>query len=223
MTVGPIAFGRAATGAPQTISVATMQLLRALFDDSSEAVLTIDGSGCRAYSNRALDVLLDTDARRPIGSAAPPPYVPIDQHREYWHILGETMHALSGHEPFVAHIELVSRLHRRWRVRVSVTPFPSDDGTALGVWVIRPIPDAATVAVDGDPTPWRSELAPLTPREREVLDLLLEGRRVASISRELCVSEHTIRNHLKSIFRKLDAHSQTELIDRYCDRSGRRG
>jgi len=26
------------------------------------------------------------------------------------------------------------------------------------------------------------------------------------------VSEHTVRNHLKSIFRKLEVHSQAELV-----------
>ena len=33
-------------------------------------------------------------------------------------------------------------------------------------------------------------------------------------ARTLYLSEHTVRNHLKAIFRKLDAHSQTELLDR---------
>jgi DNA-binding NarL/FixJ family response regulator len=54
----------------------------------------------------------------------------------------------------------------------------------------------------------------LTRRELEVLDQLLDGWRVASIARSLYVSEHTIRNHLKAIYRKLGAHSQQELIER---------
>ena len=54
----------------------------------------------------------------------------------------------------------------------------------------------------------------LSAREMEVLRLLLEGRRVSSISRALEVSPHTTRNHLKSIFRKVGVHSQDELIDR---------
>lgn len=56
------------------------------------------------------------------------------------------------------------------------------------------------------------ELARLSPRETEVLDRLLEGHRVTSIADNLDVSEHTVRNHLKSMFRKLGVHSQAELV-----------
>lgn len=53
----------------------------------------------------------------------------------------------------------------------------------------------------------------LSTRERDVVDLLLEGHRVVTIADQLCLSAHTIRNHLKSVFRKLQVHSQTELIE----------
>ena len=56
------------------------------------------------------------------------------------------------------------------------------------------------------------ELGRLSPRETEVLDRLLEGHRVTSIADQLEVSEHTVRNHLKSMFRKLGVHSQAELV-----------
>ncbi len=56
------------------------------------------------------------------------------------------------------------------------------------------------------------ELGRLSPRETEVLDRLLEGHRVTSIAEQLEVSEHTVRNHLKSMFRKLSVHSQAELV-----------
>jgi len=63
------------------------------------------------------------------------------------------------------------------------------------------------VALDGP------ELSRLSPRERDVLEHLLDGHRVSTISQRLSVSEHTVRNHLKSMFRKLGVHSQPELID----------
>ncbi len=56
------------------------------------------------------------------------------------------------------------------------------------------------------------KLDDLSPREREVLSLLASGDRVPSIATQLEISPHTVRNHLKSIYRKLDVATQTELI-----------
>lgn len=53
----------------------------------------------------------------------------------------------------------------------------------------------------------------LSSREREILDCLLDHQRVPGIARSLSISEHTVRNHLKSIFAKLGVHSQEELLD----------
>lgn len=56
------------------------------------------------------------------------------------------------------------------------------------------------------------KLALLTFREWEVLVLLLEGERVASIAAQLYVSPSTVRSQLSSIFAKVGAHSQADLI-----------
>ena len=58
------------------------------------------------------------------------------------------------------------------------------------------------------------ELQDLSPRESEVLALLVGGDRVPAIATRLHISPHTVRNHLKSMFRKLDVGTQSELIDR---------
>ena len=39
------------------------------------------------------------------------------------------------------------------------------------------------------------------------------GERVAMMAENLFISEHTVRNHLKSIFRKTGTASQAELIE----------
>jgi DNA-binding NarL/FixJ family response regulator len=44
----------------------------------------------------------------------------------------------------------------------------------------------------------------LTPREREVLGRMAEGRSNAAIARELVVSESAVAKHINSIFMKLD-------------------
>ncbi len=41
---------------------------------------------------------------------------------------------------------------------------------------------------------------------------ILAGDRVANISKRLNISQHTVRNHLKSIFRKTGTSSQAELV-----------
>lgn len=55
----------------------------------------------------------------------------------------------------------------------------------------------------------------LTPREREIVSALSAGQRVGAIAGRLGVSEHTVRNHLKAVYRKLDVHSQVELLSRW--------
>lgn len=65
------------------------------------------------------------------------------------------------------------------------------------------------------------ELSTLTAREREILSRLLDHQRVAGIARGLEISEHTVRNHLKSIYTKLGVHSQEELLQLVVDGAGR--
>lgn len=54
--------------------------------------------------------------------------------------------------------------------------------------------------------------AQLSAREKEVLAHLVDGWRVPQVGKRLFISVHTVRNHLKSIYRKLGLHSQQELI-----------
>ncbi len=55
---------------------------------------------------------------------------------------------------------------------------------------------------------------PLTPREREVLDLLADGLGNKEIAVRLSISEHTIKFHIRSILGKLGASSRTEAVSR---------
>lgn len=53
----------------------------------------------------------------------------------------------------------------------------------------------------------------LTNRELEIADLLANGARVVTIAQRLGLSPHTVRNHLKSVLRKLNVHGQHELFE----------
>jgi PAS domain S-box-containing protein len=55
-------------------------------------------------------------------------------------------------------------------------------------------------------------LARLSSRELEIVTRLQAGDRVPLIARSLFLSESTVRNHLSSVFRKLEVASQQELL-----------
>ena len=52
----------------------------------------------------------------------------------------------------------------------------------------------------------------LSDRELEVAELLARGHRTQEIAARLFISPHTVRNHTRAIYRKLDVHSHVELI-----------
>lgn len=53
----------------------------------------------------------------------------------------------------------------------------------------------------------------LTEREREVMGLLARGRNSSYVQEALVLSYNTVKTHVKRIYRKLDVHSQQDLID----------
>ncbi len=53
--------------------------------------------------------------------------------------------------------------------------------------------------------------AALSLREREIVQLVLDGNRVSTIASRLFLSENTVRNHLKRVYRKLGVSSLGEL------------
>jgi DNA-binding NarL/FixJ family response regulator len=57
-----------------------------------------------------------------------------------------------------------------------------------------------------------AELDALTPREREVLDMLASGFSNKEIAWRMKISEHTVKSHVASIFAKLNVSTRTEAV-----------
>jgi len=69
-------------------------------------------------------------------------------------------------------------------------------------------PRAARTVLNARAAP--DPLAPFSPREREVLELLVAGLPNKLIARRLEISEKTVKSHLTKIFRELDVSDRTQ-------------
>jgi DNA-binding NarL/FixJ family response regulator len=58
------------------------------------------------------------------------------------------------------------------------------------------------------------KLEPLTPREEEVLRLLVKGLIKKEIADALDISQHTVDMHLRAVYRKLHVRTQTEAVSK---------
>ena len=50
----------------------------------------------------------------------------------------------------------------------------------------------------------------LTEREKEVLELIIQGKSNPQIANELILSIHTVKAHLESIYKKLGMHNKVQ-------------
>ncbi|GHT85889.1 hypothetical protein FACS18947_5190 [Bacteroidia bacterium] len=81
--------------------------------------------------------------------------------------------------------------------------------------------EAAAVKIDTNAPPHiiPAENVPavskLTPREREVFTLLIEGAKLKDIAEVLGVKFSTVNTHQKSIYKKLGVNTRAECIIRY--------
>lgn|GEM_PF-1088034 len=60
-----------------------------------------------------------------------------------------------------------------------------------------------------------SPLSSLTPRERQVFNLLIQGQTLSKIAESLGIKYTTVNSHQKKIYKKLNVNSRVECILRY--------
>ena len=52
----------------------------------------------------------------------------------------------------------------------------------------------------------------ITQREREAMELIMQGKSNTEIEEQLCISFSTVKNHAYSLYRKLDVNSRVQLM-----------
>jgi len=101
---------------------------------------------------------------------------------------------------------------QRRLVRMGVASFDGADGAGGTVLVIAEARRPGAGGAAGPTLTQARSAAGLTAREGDVLDGLAAGRDVPGISRELGISVHSVRGHVKSITAKLGVHSQLQAV-----------
>jgi DNA-binding NarL/FixJ family response regulator len=75
----------------------------------------------------------------------------------------------------------------------------------LGVWLLDQYRQIAATGIADD-----SRFVPLSSREMEILQYVVRGSSNKEIAHALQISQQTVKNHISSILRKLDAKDRTE-------------
>ena len=91
-------------------------------------------------------------------------------------------------------------------VRVQQLPLRVGDAI-VGVLTLAfevPRPPAEIIGLGPEPR--------LTPRQRQILELIASGLSTAEVAKELTLSTETVRNHLRNASKELRAHSRVESI-----------
>jgi len=212
--------------------------LRPLWDHSDAGWFVYQGDGRLAYMNQALPQLLER--RIPLGGTefvlevAPQARPAVMQsflrvrHGEPTGVetvlpvmIGEgsrPMHLtmISYHDDTTGELSVIGTVQRVLRPQPAGTIGNGADQQMIAIEQVlcRVMAELSAVAPTDDAarTDSATWLTGLSERQREVLDLLVQGEAATSIAARLNLSLHTVRNHVKAVFRCLGVHSQAELI-----------
>jgi PAS domain S-box-containing protein len=121
-------------------------------------------------------------------------------------VVAQFRRAVERGEPTDFETVFVDASGNRRGVRAQHLPLRSGDDI-VGVLIL---------AFDASPPASKSiGLAPqpqLTPRQREILDLLASGLSTSDIAEKLTLSTETVRNHVRRVFSELQVHTRLEAI-----------
>jgi FixJ family two-component response regulator len=107
-------------------------------------------------------------------------------------------------------IPMTSKAMKAGAVEFLAKPFPKDDLlTAIDQALAN---DSAQRAVEASISALRARQEELTPREREVMDLVVTGMINKQIADKLGISEVTVKIHRRQVMQKMAAPSLADLV-----------
>lgn len=120
-------------------------------------------------------------------------------------------------EPPLVRVVIVGRADARARLREKLSDSLEVVGEADTLAQARAADvetEAWLIAADVSEDPGEIPVEQLTPRELEVLELLVQGLSNRSIASRLAISDQTVKFHVSSIFGKLGALNRADAVRR---------
>jgi len=178
-------------------------VLRAALDSTSSSVLLFDRSGDIVYANPPADRLLSLQTEDELlveteGEPGKPLFTVLAT-------IVEKAASSSAEKP--GWRGTLQSLDGR-SLACEVTRLPPVSSLPDTVLVLlQPVGSEPTVRIDAFCSAYS-----LSPREKEVVRLLTEGLTTLAMAERLGISPHTVRDHLKNLYRKTGTSSRSELL-----------
>jgi PAS domain S-box-containing protein len=152
-----------------------------------------DRRGTMTWLNRAARGVLGNVVGRSFTEFVAPEYVPVVQR--------QLERKRQGANVTDYEVEVFGADGRRRRAEVSSVPLRGSDRCHAVFGIALTGPPRAIAAT-----------TMLTPRQRQVLELLGQGASTDDIANGLHLSRETVRNHVRHLLRALGAHSRLEAV-----------
>ena len=178
-------------------------LLQCAANSADSAILIFGASGNILFANRRADALISKQTENDLTVDWKTQH-PQPLFRLLCTKVGELL-ADSGREPWRDWVEVSDGSE----LTIELVVLSSADG------LFEPAVMAILREVAGPKDQRVDEFAAqhqLSPREQEVLQLLVQGYDTPGLADRLGISPHTVRDHLKNVFRKTSNRSRSELL-----------
>jgi len=122
--------------------------------------------------------------------------------------------SLLGVTKFISKTLSGSELHEVLRqVMHGRRPLPGIRSAEPDGWSLRSMSQSQSVtALRRGKTGELKAKAPLSPREIQILEVIAQGCSNKEVAQILCISNHTLKNHLNNIFKKLNVEDRTQAL-----------
>ena len=177
---------------------------------SGDAVFSFDAENMTVLSwNRAAEELTGRSAEETVGHPCWEALGGLDEHGGVFCCPGCSIarHAAKGW-PVAPHALSIKTRETRRTATVSTIAVGTGDAPPLFLHLLRNGQEEPAA----EPAKGSVRPTTLTKRQREVLDLIAGGLHARVIAIRLEITEHTVRNHIRSILLELNCHSQLEAL-----------